>query len=348
MDFRFDQPWFLLGVLLIPAVMAWRRWGGRAPVWLVPYASAWAARARMPSGSWRLICLYAAIVVLSLAAARPQRTDQRQEVVSRGYDLMLAIDLSTSMLAEDYTGPDGKRINRMDALKPIIQSFIASRKDDRIGVVLFAAKADTLAPLTTDHAWLARQVDAMRIGMLEDGTAIGDGLGIALTNLEDRNLAPEAASVGKFVILLTDGANTSGSLTPPQSTGIAKFRGVPVYTIAAGRNGMVPFPIFDDYGRRIGTRMFPSSLDIEAMKTMAAETGGHFSQAGDVKSLDEAFKAIDRARKTEFRVSTRLTTTELFPWFLAPGLALMLLAAPVWGAIRWRRPRLPLQAGAAT
>ncbi len=136
------------------------------------------------------------------------------------------------------------------------------------------------------------------------------------------------------------GANTSGSLTPPQSTALARHRGVPVYTIAAGRNGMVPFPIFDDYGRRVGTRMFPSSLDIDAMKTMAAETGGHFSQAGDVKSLDEAFKAIDRARKTEFRVRTRLTTTELFPWFLAPGLILMLLAAPVWGPIRWRLPKM--------
>jgi Ca-activated chloride channel homolog len=331
-------PWLLAGLLLIPAVMAWRRWRGRSPLWLVPYAAAWTARSRAPSGAWRLAALYAAMALLVVAAARPQRVDQREEVVSRGYDLMLAIDLSTSMLAEDYRSPTGAPLNRMEAIRPIIQRFIAGRPDDRIGVVLFAGRAFTLAPLTTDHEWLGQQVAALRIGMLEDGTAIGDGLGIALSGLEaarDSEAADDSA--GKFVILLTDGANTSGSLTPPQSTAIARHRKIPVFTIGAGRNGMVPFPIFDDNGRRIGTRQFPSSLDVKAMQTMASETGGRFVEASNVGALATAFNAIDAARKTEFRVRTRVLTTELFYWPLGAAVLFLLAAAPI--SARWEARR---------
>jgi Ca-activated chloride channel family protein len=341
--FSLAYPWVVAALLLIPAVMIWRRWRGRTPVWLVPYAAAWTGRGSDNAGaSWRIVAVYAAMALLVLAAARPQRVDQREEVVSRGYDLMLAIDLSTSMLAEDYSGPKGP-INRLEALRPIIRSFITRRPNDRIGVVVFSAHAYTLAPLTTDHAWLDRQVAAIRIGTLEDGTAIGDGLGIAVTGLEAGRPKGTEAAAGQFVILLTDGANTSGTLTPPQSTAIARYRKIPVYTVGAGRNGMVPFPIFDDAGRRIGTRQFPSSLDIEALRTMAAETEGRFLQAGDVRALDAAFRAIDAARKTEFHVKTRMVTTELYAWALAPALICLLLAAPLWGAgaARALRPTAP-------
>lgn len=339
-SFGFAHPWVFAALLLMPAVMAWRRWRGRTPVWLVPYAAAWTGRRRGGAGvPWRVAALYAAMALLIVAAARPQRVDQREEVVSRGHDLMLAIDLSTSMLAEDYQGRDGP-INRLEAIRPVIRRFITDRPNDRIGVVVFAARAYTLAPLTTDHAWLDRQVAAIRIGMLEDGTAIGDGLGIALTGLEAGRARQGEASAGQFVVLLTDGANTSGTLTPPQTTAIARYRKVPVYTVGAGRDGMAPFPIFDDAGRRIGTRQFPSSLDVEALKTMAAETGGRFLQAGDVKALEAAFRAIDGARKTEFRVRSRQVTTELFPWALGPALLLLALAAPVWGALAGRVPKL--------
>lgn len=339
--FGFAYPWALAALVLLPAVMAWRRWRGRTPVWLVPYAAAWTPRGGEPAGGrWRIAALYGAMALLVVAIARPQRIDQRQEVVSRGYDLMLAIDLSTSMLAEDFQGPKGP-INRLEAIRPIIRSFITRRPKDRIGVVLFAAKAYTLAPLTTDHAWLDSQVASIRIGMLEDGTAIGDGLGIALTGLEAGRAKESERAVGRFVVLLTDGANTSGTLTPPQSTALARYRKVPVYTVGAGRNGMVPFPIFDEAGRRIGTRQFPSSLDIEALRTMAKETGGRFLQAGDVRALDAAFEAINRAAKTEFRVKTQVVTTELFPWALGPALLCLLLVTPVSAlAAAGRRARL--------
>lgn len=330
-QFQLAAPAFLLLLALIPALVAWRLWRGRAPVWLVPYAAAWNPRSRTPAAPWRMVALCVGLALLALALARPQRTDQRQEVVSRGYDLMLAIDLSTSMLAEDYVGPDGP-INRLEAVRPAIQAFVTQRPNDRIGVVVFAARAYTLAPLTTDHAWLEDQLASIQIGLLDDGTAIGDGLAIALAGLENERDGDEAA-VGRFVILLTDGANTSGSLTPPQATAIARHRGVPVYAIGAGRNGMVPFPIFDDQGQRVGTRQFPSALDIEALQRMAQETDGRFVQAGDVQALNAAFAAIDAAQKTAFSTRTRVVTTELFPWPLGAALVALLLAAPIWNGL---------------
>lgn len=331
---RLADPWLLLALLAIPALMAWRHWLGRAPLLLVPYASAWAGRGLTPpSRGWRTALLYAAIALTVLAAARPQRLDRREETLSRGYDLMLAIDLSTSMLAEDYHGPKGA-MNRLEAIRPIIRAFITGRPNDRIGVVAFAGHAYTLAPLTTDHRWLARQVEALRIGLIEDGTAIGDGLGIALANLESSR--KDERLIGRFVILLTDGANTAGELEPPQATAIARHRGVPVYTIGAGRNGMVPMPLLDDTGRRIGTRLQPSSVDTDALKTMATATGGRFFQAGDTKAVASAFAAIDAARKADFRVKTHVEVTELYHWPLLAALACLLLAAPALGRGRAR------------
>jgi len=325
-EFRFEQPLLLLGLLLIPALIVWRRWRGRSPVWLVPYAASWAPAGKSGRREWPMALLYTAVALLAIAAARPQRTDSDEQVVSRGYDVMLAVDLSTSMLAEDYKGAKGS-LNRLDAIRPVLKAFITGRPHDRIGMVLFAGHAFTLAPLTTDHRWLERQLADIKIGIIEDGTAIGDGLGVALTNLESSRGSQN--SVGSFVVLLTDGANTSGSLTPPQATAIARHRGIPVYTIGAGRNGMVPFPIFDASGRRIATRERPSSIDVEALRTISAQTSGRYFDAGSQKTVAAAFAAIDRAQKTRFRVKTNVKTTELFAFAALPALALLFAAA--WG-----------------
>lgn len=329
--YRFEYPWVLLALLLIPALILWRRWRGRTPVWLVPYAGAWVAAGQVHAREWRIAGLYAAMALVIIAAARPQRADERQEIVSKGYDLMLAVDLSTSMLAEDYEGPRGA-INRLEAIRPVLQAFITGRPSDRIGVVVFAGKAYTLAPLTTAHDWLEKQVANLRIGLVEDGTAIGDGLGISLANLEAGR--GNDGGVGAFVVLLTDGANTSGTLTPPQATAIARHRRVPVYTIGTGRNGMVPFPIFDGSGRRIGTQERPSSIDIEALRMMSSQTGGHYFQAGDARAVASAFAAIDGARKTEVQVKTHAIIAELFAWAALPALALLLWALPGLPSLR--------------
>jgi Ca-activated chloride channel family protein len=323
-DIRFENPWFLLALLLIPAVMTWRRRGARTPVLLVPYAAAWSASGSARIQNWRLAALYAAMALLAVAAARPQLSDERREVVSRGYDLMLAVDLSTSMLAEDYNGPAGA-INRLEAIRPVIQAFVAGRPSDRIGMVVFAGHAYTLAPLTTSYSWLEKQIANLRIGLIEDGTAIGDGLGISLTNLEASRATQSGA--GAFVVLLTDGANTSGTLTPPQATAIARHRRIPVYTIGTGRNGMVPFPVFNAAGQRVGTQQRPSSLDVEALRRMSAETGGHYFEADDARAVSSAFAAIDAAQKTEIQLKTYEIVTELFAWAALPALVLLLWAA---------------------
>lgn len=321
---QFAWPWVLPALSVIPLLMLWRARRAPAPLLVVPYAAAWLGKAPRRRG-WRIALLYGAMALLIIAAARPQRISAHSEQVSHGHALMLAIDLSSSMFAEDYRDADGP-INRLEAVRPIVEAFIAGRPRDRIGVVAFAGRAITLAPLTSDHGWLIEQVRRLRIGMIEDGTAIGDGLGLSLAGLEAAGRPGERSAAGAFVVLLTDGANTSGALTPPEATGIARHRGVPVYTIAAGRTGMVPFPLFDEAGRRIGTRLFPSALDEDALRTMARETGGLAFRADDADAIKRAFAAIDRARKAVFRSRTRLMTEDLFHWPALAGFALLAIA----------------------
>lgn len=331
---RFDQPLVLFALLVIPAIMAWRHYRGRAPLRVVPNAAAWAGTHRSQRRPW-IVALYVALALVIAALARPQYIAADQRFAQQGYDLMLVVDLSTSMLSEDYQGPKG-RINRLETIRPVIQQFVRNRPNDRIGITIFTRQALTLAPLTTDHGWLASQVASLRTGMMEDGTAIGDGLGIALLDIAAaRPSAPGAAadSVGAFIVLLTDGSNNSGELTPAEATALARYRKIPIYTIGTGRNGMVPFPVFDASGKRVGTSQQPSTLDIEALRTIAAQTGGRFFMAGDTLALQSAFAAIDAARKAQFQVKRTVRVDEVFAWFAVP--ALLLLGAAAQGL----RPR---------
>jgi Ca-activated chloride channel homolog len=326
------DPIWLLALLVLP-VIVWMRGRRRVPVLLVPFAAAWhrpslAAPSRLP----------VALALLGLglligALARPQRVEDKREVRSEGYDIMLAIDLSTSMRAEDFE-KDGERINRLQAIKPVIQAFIERRPTDRIGIVLFSGRAYTMAPLTFDHDWLARQLGRVRIGMIEDGTAIGDGLGVALTRLEQAKRDSGGKRMGAFVVLMTDGANNRGALQPQQAADLAKSRGVPVYTIGSGKEGYVPVPVYDDNNRKMGYRRMLSDLDEPSLRQIAESTGGKFFRASDTGTIESAFKAIDRAQKIEFQAKSYLITTELFWWLAIPGLAALALAAafsrPVW------------------
>jgi Ca-activated chloride channel family protein len=247
-------------------------------------------------------------------------------VRSRGYDIVLAIDLSGSMLSEDYE-KGGERLNRLQAIKPVIQAFIERRPSDRIGVVLFSAKAYTLAPLTTNHAWLARQLERVKIGLIQDGTAIGDALGVALTRLDQAARESGGKRKGAFIVLLTDGANNMGALAPMQSAQLAKARGIPIYTIGAGKDGLVPFPVFDDTGKKIGYRRIAADLDEDALRSIAETTGGQFFRAADTGTIEGAFHAIDSSQKIEFQAKSYLLTTELFGWLAAPGLAVFCAGA---------------------
>jgi Ca-activated chloride channel family protein len=325
---RFDQPLVLFALLAIPAMMAWRHYRGRAPLRVVPHAAAWAGTHRLRRQPW-ITAVYAALALIIAALARPQHIAADQRIAQQGYDIMLVVDLSTSMLSEDYQGSKG-RINRLETIRPVIQQFVRNRPNDRIGITIFSRQALTLAPLTTDHGWLASQVASLRTGMMEDGTAIGDGLGIALLDIAAARASPAGAaadSVGAFIVLLTDGSNNSGELTPAEATALARYRKIPIYTIGTGRNGMVPFPVFDTRGKRIGTSQQPSTLDIEALRTIAAQTGGRFFMAGDTGALQSAFAAIDAARKAQFQVKRTVRVDEVFAWFAVPALLMLGIAA---------------------
>ncbi|HXQ81512.1 MAG TPA: VWA domain-containing protein [Opitutaceae bacterium] len=319
-NLRLADPLWLLAVAALPLAV-WLRGRARVPVLLVPFAAAWHRSSIAASSNWTAGCALAGLALLVGALARPQKVEDKREVRSQGYDIVLAIDLSGSMLSEDYE-KNGERINRLQAIKPVIQAFIERRPSDRIGVVLFSGRAYTLSPLTTNHEWLAKQLERVKIGLIEDGTAIGDALGVAITRLDQAKQEASGRRKGAFIVLLTDGANNTGLITPTQSAQLAKARGIPIYTIGAGKDGLVPFPVFDDAGKKIGYRRIPADLDEGALRAIAETTGGRFFRAAETGTVESAFQAIDSSQKIEFQAKSYLLTTELFPWLAAPGLAL--------------------------
>lgn len=337
-DFQLATPMWLLALLALPllVILRGRR---RVPVLLVPFAAAWHRPSLLSVSRWPVALALSGLALLIIALARPQKVEDKREVHSQGYDIVLAIDLSGSMLAEDYER-DGARINRLQAIKPVIQAFIEQRPADRIGVVLFSGRAYTMAPLTFDHDWLAGQLERLKIGLIEDGTAIGDGLGVALTRLEQAKRESAGKRQGAFIVLLTDGANNRGSLSPQQAADLAKARGIPVYTIGAGKDGIVPFPVFDDKGRKVTYVRRMSDLDEGALHDIASTTGGHFYRAAETGTIESAFRAIDKARKIEFQAKSYLLTTELFLWPAVPGLLALLAAALLARPSGRRQPAL--------
>ena len=294
-NYRLADPVWLAAAVLLPLIV-WIRGRARVPVLLVPFAAAWHRSSLTAASNWTAGLALSGILLVILALARPQRVEDKREIRSQGYDIILAVDLSGSMLSEDYE-KDGERINRLQAIKPVIQAFIERRPSDRIGVVLFSSKAYTLAPLTTDHAWLARQLERVKIGLIKDGTAIGDALGVALTRLDQAAREAGGKRKGAFIVLLTDGANNMGALTPMQSAQLAKARGIPIYTIGAGKDGRVPFPIFDETGKKVSYTWIEADLDEGALKDIAETTGGRFFRAADTGTIESAFTSIDASQK---------------------------------------------------
>ncbi len=332
-DFTLHSPHWLWLLGLLP-LLWWLRSRRGADVLVVPFAGAWNRGGHVVVSRWPLALASAALALLVVALARPQFVQQRQEERKEGYDIVLAIDVSGSMLSEDYER-GGTRMNRLDALRPVLDAFIARRPNDRIGLVVFAGRAYTLSPLTFDHDWLRRQTERLKVGLIEDGTAIGDGLGVALTRLEQAKREQGGKRLGAFVILLTDGVNNKGALTPQQSAAIAQGRGIPVYTIGTGRTGYVPVPVFDEAGRKIGMRTGYTETDERTLQAVARETGAEFFRAMDSGTIENAFKAIDRAQKIEFQAKSYLLTEELFAWFAVPAAVLFAAAALI---VRWPFP----------
>lgn len=252
-------------------------------------------------------------VLLVTAMARPQLVDSEQEVVSQGVDIMLALDTSESMLAEDF-----KPKNRLEVALATVKNFIQKREYDQIGLVVFGSEAYTQCPLTMDYNILLGLIDNVHINMAGGGTAIGMAMATALNRLKDQETA------SKIIVLVTDGENNTGDISPLGAAKLAKDIGVKVYTIGIGKDGPVPIPYHHVvYGKQY-TKMM-SQLDEKTLREIAQMTGGSFFRADNEEQLLQIYAQIDALEKTEIKTKTYYNYTELFPFLLWLSLFLVVV-----------------------
>ena len=240
-----------------------------------------------------------------IVLARPQKTDKFQDISTEGIDIVLAQDISGSMLARDF------RPDRLEASKNIATEFISGRPYDRIGLVVFSGESFTQCPLTTDHAVLINLLREIQSGMIEDGTAIGMGLATAVNRIKD------SKAKSKVIILLTDGVNNRGEIAPATAAGIAKTFGIRVYTIGVGTQGMAPYPVQTPYG--IQYQDMPVEIDEAILQEIAQNTGGKYFRATDNDKLIQVYREIDKLEKSKIDVRqfSRKEEKFLFPAILA-------------------------------
>jgi Ca-activated chloride channel homolog len=330
---RFLQPQWLWLLTLLPLALLWR--GRRGAVAAVQYSNVSLARqvaretrSRPGRWVWSLPILAGGLMVVGLA--RPQFGHGRTEVQASGIDIVLALDVSGSMQALDFK-LHGQPANRIDVVKSVVAKFIEDRPNDRIGLVAFAGAPYLVSPLTLDHAWLQQNLDRVQTGGVEDGTAIGSAIATSVNRLRG------TPAKSKIVVLLTDGMNNSGKISPAAAAEAAKALGVKVYTIAAGVRGEAPVPVKDNFGN---TQLVMAKVDVdeETLQKIAAETGGKFYRATDTDSLKEIYAEINRLEKTTQTVRKFERHQELFAWALLPALGVLGFAV---GLEQTRNRRLP-------
>ena len=330
---NFAHPWLLLLLLLLPllALLAGAR--GNAPA--VTFSSLAPLRAsgkvrRAKRGSILLSLLLLGLALLIVALARPQLGRTLSRVQASGIDIVLAIDVSRSMMAEDLS-IGNQRANRLEAVKSVTQKFIEARPNDRIGITCFAGRPYLVSPLTLDHDWLLQNLERVKIGLVEDGTAIGSAIASAANRLKDK----EAKS--KIIVLLTDGDNNAGKITPAFAAEAAKALGIKIYTIGAGTRGFAPMPVQDMFGRTM-YRNVKVEVDEETLKKIAEVSGGQFYRATDTKTLNQIFEQIDKLEKSTVELSQYKQYRDLFPWFLASGFGLLALQVVLAQSVGRRLP----------
>ena len=324
-NITFANPWMLLGLVLVPLLVAWWIWRYRKQEAALQHSNiavfdgvvkTWRVRLRWLPYALRVIAIGAAVVAL----ARPQSQLSRQEMKVEGIDIVMAMDISGSMLAEDF------KPNRLEAAKKVAADFINGRKNDRMGLVVFAGEAFTQVPLTIDHQVLLKQLGNLKSGTMRDGTALGDGLATAINRIKDS----EAQS--KVIILLTDGVNNQGSMDPLSAAEIAALYNIRLYTIGVGSLGKAPFPFRDQFGR-VHYQNVDVEIDEDLMRQMAAATNdGRYFRATNKKALKEIFDQIDEMEKSKIDVTQYAQTKdEYMPWLWLAVVALLLEALVRWG-----------------
>jgi Ca-activated chloride channel family protein len=320
----FASPWWLLLLLLLPAWWLWRR--RRRPSAIVfsrvgalvnaPGNARWIARALF-------VLRNGVLILLVVAAARPRSAGRNEEIRSEGINIVIAFDISTSMLAQDFPPQ-----NRLEAARDRVSQFVTMRKSDRIGLVAFSGEALTQVPLTTDYAVVRAAVDNLQPGQLEDGTAIGTAIATAANRLRD------APGTSKVLLILTDGVNNRGSIDPRTAAAAAGAFGIKIYAIGVGSRGMAPTPVGRGaFGLRYDLR--PVEIDEELLTEIAESTGGRYYRATDAASLARVTEEIDRLERVPITTRTYTRYTELYHWVV--GIALLGLLLEL-GLAAWRGP----------
>jgi len=269
-----------------------------------------------------------ALGLLIVALARPQLGEGEARVTASGIDIIVAMDLSGSMASEDFQRR-GQRVDRLTIAKEVLARFIARRESDRIGLVAFAGRAYVASPPTLDHEFLLQNLERLRLGLIEDSTAIGSALTTALNRLRDLN------SKSRIVILMTDGQNNAGKVPPLTAAEAAQALQIKVYTIGVGTHGTAPYPTRNAFGQRVYVNV-PVDIDEKTLKAIADQTGGRYFRADRTETLQAIYDEIDQLEKTEVVVKKFQRYQELFIWVALPGLLLLLLEA-VLGHTVWRR-----------
>lgn len=308
----------LLWLLAVPALLVlhyiYIEIKGRRPHLRVSSLSWWTSGGGSVLGAMRhlpMLLRTVALVMIVTAIARPRSSSQMDKIDTEGIDIILAMDVSTSMLARDFT-PD-----RISAAKDIAIEFISQRPSDRIGIVVFAGESYTQCPLTTDRATLINLMKEIETGLIDDGTAIGNGLATAVARMQ----ASDAKS--RVVILLTDGVNNAGEITPQTASDIAKTYGVRVYTIGVGANGTAPYPVVTPWG--VETRDIPVEIDEDLLKDIASTTGGRYFRATDNTKLSEIYSEINKMEKARTTIDSFPVYKELYAEFGLAALVCLLL-----------------------
>lgn len=314
-NITFGQPLFLILFAIIPVLIIWRFGKGKTQVAAFSISS---TKGLDNSRSWKnaiqhfpFIFRMIAFSCIIIALARPQTKFDETQTEGEGVDIILCIDVSGSMTAQDFTP------NRMEAAKKVAMNFVDHRTSDRIGVVIFAGESFTQCPLTTDHYVLNSQISQIRNGLLEDGTAIGSGLATSVDRLR------KSKSKSKVIILLTDGVNNGGLIDPSTAKEIAKAFKIKVYTIGVGTDGYAPTPISTPMGIIMQSQKV--SIDENLLKNIASETGGKYFRATDNRSLENIYNEIDRLEKSKVAIITYHHYSEKFYPFVFAAMLFLLL-----------------------
>lgn len=323
---RFLHPEMLWLLFAIPILLYIKGRRGNAASLLFSTTAIFASIARqrrIRPGTLILVLKTLPILLLIIALARPQLGSTTSEVEASGIDILLAVDVSGSMKAMDFT-VKGKATDRLEAVKSVVTTFIDARPNDRISLIAFAGKPYLVSPLTLDHNWLKRRLESLSIGMVEDGTAIGSAVGSGVNRLRQQE------SKSKIVILLTDGMNNRGKLSPLLAAEAAKTHNIKIYTIGAGTKGKAPMPVVDPYGRK-QLAMVRVDIDEATLKKVAELTGAHYFRATDTDSLEQIYKEINTLETTTRTIQKFENYQELFPYFVYFALTLMLVSIVING-----------------